>query len=82
MASSVIIACTIGTIELGLFPLLVPSSIDHNCGLTIYNASAGPRTLTAMLVIALISLPLVIGYTIYIHRVFRGKVNISEESHY
>ncbi len=82
LASSVMIACMIGTIGLGLFPLLVPSSIDQNYSLTIYNASAGPRTLTTMLVIALISLPLVIGYTIYIHRVFKGKVTLSEESHY
>ena len=82
LASSVTMACMILITGLGLFPLLVPSSIDPAYSLTLYNASAGPSTLTAMLVIALISLPLVISYTVYIHRVFRGKVIISEESHY
>jgi cytochrome d ubiquinol oxidase subunit II len=82
LASSVMIACGILLTGLGLFPRLVPSGIDPAYSLTIYNAAAGPRTLTAMLVIALISLPLVISYTLYIHRVFKGKVRISEESHY
>src|SRR3990172_36180 len=82
LASSVMIACGILLTGLGLFPRLIPSGIDPAYSLTIYNAAAGPRTLTAMLVIALISLPLVISYTIYIHRVFRGKVGSSEESHY
>ncbi len=82
LASSVTMACMILITGLGLFPLLVPSSIDPAYSLTLYNASAGPRTLTAMLGIALISLPLIISYTVYIHRVFRGKVVISEESHY
>jgi cytochrome d ubiquinol oxidase subunit II len=82
MASSIMIACTTGLIGLGLFPLLVLSGIDPSYSLTIYNASAGPHTLISLLIIAAFSLPLVIGYTIYIHRVFRGKVIISEESHY
>ena len=82
MASSIMIACTTGLTGLGLFPLLVPSDTDHSYSLSINNASAGPRTLTALFIISLLSLPLVIGYTIYIHRVFRGKVVISDESHY
>ncbi|MBI5038588.1 MAG: cytochrome d ubiquinol oxidase subunit II [Nitrospirae bacterium] len=82
LASSVMIACGILLTGLSLFPRLIPSGIDPAYSLTIYNAAAGPRTLTAMLVITLISLPLVISYTIYIHRVFKGKVAGSEESHY
>ena len=82
LASSVMIACVVLLTGLGLFPRLVPSGIDPAYSLTIYNAAAGPRTLTAMLVIALISLPMVISYTIYIHRVFKGKAGSSEESHY
>ena len=82
LASAVMIACVVLLTGLGLFPRLIPSVINPAYSLTIYNASAGPRTLTVMLVIALISLPLVISYTLYIHRVFKGKVGISEETHY
>jgi cytochrome d ubiquinol oxidase subunit II len=32
------------------------------------------RTLSVMLVIALLGMPVVIGYTIFIHRIFKGKV--------
>lgn len=56
------------------FPVLVPSSIDLAYSLTAYNASSSPRTLTVMLIIALVGMPLVIGYTAFIYTVFKGKV--------
>jgi cytochrome d ubiquinol oxidase subunit II len=61
--------------------MLVPSSIDLANSLTIYNASSTQRTLSTMLIIALIGMPLVIGYTIFIYRVFKGKVIITNDSY-
>ncbi len=81
LSSSVSIASVIGIAAISLFPRLVPSSIDLSYSLTIYNASSSQGTLTAMLIIALIGVPIVIGYTIYIYRVFKGKVVISEDSY-
>ena len=81
LSSSVMIALMILLIALSLFPRLVPSSIDLASSLTIYNASSTPRTLTAMLIIALIGMPIVIGYTIFIYRVFKGKVIITHDSY-
>jgi len=57
-----------------LFPNLVVASNDPSLSLTVFNASSSQRTLAVMLVIALIGMPLVIGYTVFIHRVFKGKV--------
>jgi len=57
-----------------VFPNLVIASNDPARSLTIFNASSSFVTLRAMLVIALLGMPVVIGYTIYIHRVFKGKV--------
>jgi len=34
-----------------------------------------------MLVIALIGMPIVIGYTIFVYRVFKGKVVLGEDSY-
>jgi cytochrome d ubiquinol oxidase subunit II len=81
LASSATIACVVGLIGVSLFPRLVPSSTDLAYSLTVYNASSTSRTLTVMLIIALIGMPIVIGYTIYIYKVFKGKVIISEESY-
>ncbi len=68
LSSSVMIAMMILLFALSLFPMLVPSSIDLTKSLTIYNASSTQRTLETMLIIALIGMPLVIAYTIFIYR--------------
>jgi len=81
LSSSVLIATMILLFALSLFPLLVPSSIDMANSLTIYNASSTPRTLETMLIIALIGMPLVIIYTIFVYRTFKGKVIINEDSY-
>ncbi|MGB2987879.1 MAG: cytochrome d ubiquinol oxidase subunit II [Phycisphaerae bacterium] len=81
LASSVTIASMIGLMAVSLFPRLAPSSIALENSLTIYNASSTPRTLTVMLVIALVGMPIVIAYSAYIYRVFAGKVVITEESY-
>ena len=66
---------------LSLYPRLVPSSIDLQNSLTIYNSSSSLLTLQTMLVIALIGVPIVIVYSVFIHYVFRGKVEITDESY-
>jgi cytochrome bd ubiquinol oxidase subunit II len=81
LASCVTIAGMIGLSVLTLYPRLVPSSIDLEYSLTIYNASSSPTTLVTMLVIALIGMPLVLGYTIVIYRVFKGKVVLTPDSY-
>jgi cytochrome d ubiquinol oxidase subunit II len=81
LASSVAIGATVALVGLSLYPKLVPSRTGLAHSLTIANASSTARTLETMLIIALIGMPLVIGYTIYIHRQFRGKVEITEASY-
>src|ERR1035437_5062289 len=80
-ASALMIATMILLMALSLFPKLVPSSIDLSYSLTIYNASSTPRTLETMLIIALIGVPIVVGYTIWIYRIFKGKVAIDKDSY-
>jgi len=81
LSSSVVIASAIGIAAVSMYPSLVPSSIDEAYSLTAYNASSTPRTLMTMLVIALIGMPIVIFYTTYIYRAFKGKTVITEESY-
>jgi len=75
LASSVSIIGVIGMTATGLFPRMVPSSVNLMNSLSIYNASSTKRTLATMLIIALLGMPVVIVYTVYIYRVFRGKVD-------
>jgi cytochrome d ubiquinol oxidase subunit II len=76
VASAATIVFAILVTALSAFPVLVPSSIDLAYSLTAYNASSSPRTLTVMLVIALLGMPLVIGYTAFIYTIFKGKVRV------
>ncbi|HET7754623.1 MAG TPA: cytochrome d ubiquinol oxidase subunit II [Anaeromyxobacteraceae bacterium] len=76
VGSAATIVCAILVTALSAFPVLVPSSIDPAYSLTAYDSSSSPRTLTVMLVIALVGMPLVIGYTAFIYTLFRGKVRV------
>ncbi len=80
-ASSIAIAGLIGITAFSMFPKLLPSNIDLAYSLTAYNASSSSRTLTTMLIIALIGMPFVIFYTVFIYRAFKGKVVLTEESY-
>ncbi len=80
-ASSSMIVAMMALAALGLFPCLLPSANDPSRTLTIYNSSSSHLTLLTMLVIALLGMPCVIVYTVLIHRVFRGRVLLSEDSY-
>lgn len=81
LASSAMITGMIGLSALSLFPRLVPALDTPAYSLTIYNASSSQTTLQTMLIIALIGMPLVIAYTIFIYRAFKGKVVITGDSY-
>ncbi len=74
LASCAGIALVMLSVVAVLFPDLVTASNDPALSLTVFNSSSSLRTLGVMLVIALLGMPVVIGYTVFIHRIFRGKV--------
>ncbi|MCY2927070.1 MAG: cytochrome d ubiquinol oxidase subunit II [Planctomycetota bacterium] len=81
-ASATAIGSLIALAGLSTFPRLVPSLTDLSYSLTISNSASTSRTLQAMLIIALIGVPIVLVYTILVHRLFRGKVVLDEEHGY
>ena len=81
VSTAVMIAAMVGLTGVSLYPRWVPSRIDLNYSLTIYNTASTPRTLTVMLVIAAIAVRIVLAYTAYVYRVFWGKVAIAEDSY-
>lgn len=56
-----------------LYPNVVRAT-DAAKSITIFNGSSSELTLNVMLVIAAIGVPIVLIYTIYIYRVFKGKI--------
>ena len=81
VASSVAIAAQTALAGLSLYPRLVPSLTGLGNSLTIHNSSSSRLTLMTMLVIALIGVPIMLAYTVFIYRVFRGRVRPGEFYH-
>jgi cytochrome d ubiquinol oxidase subunit II len=81
-ASSLSIIGLCATAAAGLFPNLVPALGNPQWSLTITNSSSSALTLETMLILALVGMPFVVGYTIWIYRTFRGKVKMEPTLHY
>jgi cytochrome d ubiquinol oxidase subunit II len=81
LASSVSIAALMATAGLALFPTIVPDLDGGGHDLTAFNSSSSATTLTVMLVVALVGMPVVLGYTAYIYRAFKGKVRPDEHGY-
>ena len=63
----------------GLYPNLLPSSIDPSNSLTIHNTAAQAYGLNVGLVWWIVGMVLAAGYFIYVYRAFRGKVVLPAE---
>ncbi len=70
-AASIVAVTLFGVV--GLYPNLLPSSIDPAHSLTISNSASSPLTLKIMLTVALIFVPIVIAYQIWVHFLFKEK---------
>lgn len=81
LSSSAAIVFLLALFGLGMFPELIHARPDAANSLTAFNASSSRLTLTVMFTIALIGMPLVLGYTVHIYRVFRGKVELDGMSY-
>jgi cytochrome d ubiquinol oxidase subunit II len=77
-ASCVTVLLVVATGVIGLFPNLIPSSIDPAASLTIYNSSSSQYTLTIMTVVAFVFVPIVIAYKIWVYRIFRERVTVEQ----
>ncbi|GFO56158.1 cytochrome c oxidase assembly protein [Geomonas sp. Red276] len=73
-ASCLTVLGVVATGVIGLFPNLIPSTLDPNYSLTIFNSSSSLYTLKIMTAVALIFVPIVILYKIWAYRVFRERL--------
>lgn len=69
----------------GLYPNLLPSSMDPSYSLTIFNSASSPLTLKIMLGVALVFVPIIIIYQAWVYNFFKDKVrehDVAYEEHY
>jgi cytochrome d ubiquinol oxidase subunit II len=78
--SSLTVAGMAITAGIALYPNLVPA-VDAIRSVTIDNAHSSDTALTILLMVALIGMPIVIGYTSFIYWKFKGKVRLDEASY-
>jgi cytochrome d ubiquinol oxidase subunit II len=74
VASGVEIFGVVATAGVSMFPFLMPSSVQPEASLTVWDASSSQRTLFVMLVATLVFLPIVLAYTAFAFHVLRGAV--------
>ncbi|MGV6850090.1 MAG: cytochrome d ubiquinol oxidase subunit II [Marinibacterium sp.] len=74
----------ISSVGLTMFPFILPSTVDPNSSLTVWDASSSHQTLFVMLVAAAIFMPLILAYTSWVYSVLWGKVtekDVTENAH-
>lgn len=64
----------IASVGLTMFPFILPSTVDPNSSLTVWDASSSQQTLFIMLVCTVIFMPLILAYTAWVYKVLWGKV--------
>jgi cytochrome d ubiquinol oxidase subunit II len=64
----------ISSVGLTMFPFILPSILDPDSSLTVWDASSSHRTLFIMLVVTAIFMPLILMYTAWVYKVLWGKV--------
>jgi len=74
VSSGLSIIGVITTAGFSLFPFLLPSSSTPNHSLTVWDSSSSKATLSLMLFVVVVFLPIVLAYTAWAYRVFRGVV--------
>jgi cytochrome bd ubiquinol oxidase subunit II len=72
------VAGLIGVAAAGLYPNLIRSDSGDALAVTVANASSGHQTQVLMLVVTLIAVPVVIAYSVYVNRVFSGRITPEE----
>jgi cytochrome d ubiquinol oxidase subunit II len=72
-SSLTIVSCTLFGV-IGLYPTMLPSTLNPDYSLTAFNSASTPLTLKIMLAVALIFVPIVIAYQTWVYVLFKDKV--------
>lgn len=79
--SSLTMAFLLMLVAFQLYPVLLPSTVNPDFSVTIYNAASSQRSLGNMLIIVAIGAPLLTGYFLFLYKTFWGKVKLDDTSY-
>ena len=77
LGSGLSVAGIVLTAGFSMFPFIMPSSLDPNSSLTVWDAVSSHKTLGIMFWVAVLMLPVILLYTSWVYRVMRGKVTLA-----
>jgi cytochrome d ubiquinol oxidase subunit II len=80
-SSALTVALLLITFAMNLYPHIVRSNINPLYSLTVHNAASSSRSLTIMLIIAAIGVPIIAVYTSFVFWTFKGKDKLDENSY-
>jgi len=78
VSSALSVLGVIFTAGVSMFPFIMPSSLEPNSSLTVWDATSSPHTLMLMFWATLVFLPIVLGYTIWVYKVMGGRVTVRQ----
>jgi len=79
LSTGLSILALLASVAFGLFPNLLTATTGQEYSLTVDNASAPPQSLRIAVPWFAVATALVIAYTVYSYRVFRGRVTLSSD---
>lgn len=74
ISSGLALSSVILTAGASMFPFVMPSSLEPNSSLTLWDAVASQKSLGIMFWVVVVMLPIILVYTSWVYRVLRGKV--------
>ncbi|MCC4783898.1 cytochrome d ubiquinol oxidase subunit II [Vibrio splendidus] len=74
-SSSISIASIITTAGVALFPMIMPSSLMPSHSLTLWDGTSSELTLSIISVVAVIVVPIILGYTIWCYYKMFGRLD-------
>ncbi|END1884698.1 cytochrome d ubiquinol oxidase subunit II [Escherichia albertii] len=78
IGSAFSILSMIGTAVATLFPFVMPSSAEPNVSLTLWDGTSSQLTLQVMTIVAIITVPLILGYTVWCY--YKMFTRLDEET--
>lgn len=79
--SSLTISVLLLLVAIEMYPNLLLSTVSPEYNIDIYNAAASTKSLKIMLIFAAIGTPMVLGYTFFVYKTFKGTVKLDETSY-
>lgn len=73
VSSSISLMGVISTMGVALFPFIIPSMTHPSQSLLVWNASSSERSLIGIIVCAIIMVPIILGYTLFVYKKLWGR---------